>query len=528
MPLPLTKEKLHNIFSSRFINDKFKTLASLPSFKTLKDINKATLRVKRAIENKEKIVIAGDYDADGVISSTIMYEFFKQIGVNVEVVIPNRFKDGYGLNKTVLERINADLIITVDNGIGSVEAAKLCKEKGIDLIITDHHNPGSKLPDAYAIVNPKQVDCEFPYKDMCGAQVAWYFLASLKAEMSIDIDLSAFLDLVTIAIIADMVDLRCLNRAMAKKGIKYLNRSNRFVMVALKQRYKKENFTFTDIGFLIAPLINSAGRLEDASVAFKFLTSTSLQEAEGNLEYLISLNDERKQIQNDIYDLALKNVSKDKNIIVVYGDDWHEGVLGIVASKLTREFKRPSIVLSINGDMAKGSARGIGNFDLFSSINEHKHFLLGFGGHKSAAGMSLLRENLEDFKQALEKSTKNVNEDIFTEEGLLGELDLKYVDLNLLELMEEFEPFGMGNKRPVFSSTNLLINDVASFGKLNAHMKYFFNNSSVEAIMFYSNKIINKNEKVDISFTVSKNEFRGNVSAQVLLETIENTKGNNV
>ena len=266
----ITKRNIKQILAARFEKDLHTKLCDLPLPCCLKDAYKAAHRIKEAIEKNEKVAIVGDYDVDGIISCVILSEFFDDIGFDYVVKIPNRFKDGYGLNEEIINELNVDVIITVDNGIAALEAAKLCKEKKIDLIITDHHTPLQTLPDAYAIINPKQKDCEFPDIEICGAQVAWYLIAALKEVCKLKYDMCKFLELLAIAIIADMMELRDLNRALVRRGIECINKSKRAAFKAIKHYYQKDKFAIDNISFLIAPLINSAGRMDDASVSYKF------------------------------------------------------------------------------------------------------------------------------------------------------------------------------------------------------------------------------------------------------------------
>jgi single-stranded-DNA-specific exonuclease len=231
----------------------------------------------------------GDYDVDGVISSVILSQFFDDLGVDYSLIIPNRFTDGYGLNPDIVAKLDVHVIITVDNGISAIEAAQICKEQGIDLIITDHHSVPAVLPEAYAIVNPKQEDCAFPHFEICGAQVAWYLVAALKEELGVEYDLSSFLDLLCIAIMADMMELVGMNRVMVKKGIGELNRSKRAAFEAIRQYFGKATLEGDDISFLIAPLINSSGRMEDAIFSYEFLKSKDVNDALVKLDYIASL-----------------------------------------------------------------------------------------------------------------------------------------------------------------------------------------------------------------------------------------------
>jgi single-stranded-DNA-specific exonuclease len=282
-----------------------------------------------------------------------MVEFFNALGVEVNYIIPNRFTHGYGLSPKILEQIYDGLIITVDNGITAFEASNICKKRDLDLIITDHHTVSDKLPEAYAIVNPKQNDCNFPYTDICGAQVAWYLCASIKKELKLEYNLMQLFDLLALAIVADIMPMVCLNKTMVKAGLKALQNSKRPAILALKQRYGLTTITEDDIGYKIAPLINCAGRMNDPSVALEFLLSYDLYEANEQLDYLIELNEQRKQDQLKIFTEAKGQVNLNDDVIVVASSSWNEGIIGIVASKLYEKYKKPSFVLLLKEILQK-------------------------------------------------------------------------------------------------------------------------------------------------------------------------------
>ena len=283
MPNLLNKTKILEILNKRFSKDKHTKLSTLPLPKELKDIYKAAGRIKQAIIKGQKIAVVGDYDCDGVCSSAVLAEFFDDVGVKDLIVrIPNRFKDGYGLNEAIIDELrDRDLIITVDNGITAFEAGQKCEQVGIDLIITDHHMLGDGLPKAYAIINPQQDDDNFPFKEICGAEVAWYLVASIKELLGLkNYNMGKFTDLLAIAIMADMMELRDMNRVLVREGLKYINKRTRACFDVIARHYDKENFNFDDISFSIAPLINSAGRMDDATLSYEFLRAKSTQEAQ--------------------------------------------------------------------------------------------------------------------------------------------------------------------------------------------------------------------------------------------------------
>ena len=520
----LTKADIQHVLASRFADDQCTKLSHIPAPGMLKDITRAAQRIKEAIEKGEKIAVVGDYDADGVVSSVIITEFFEDIGVDVQLRIPNRFTDGYGISPQIVAELDADVIITVDNGISAVEAGKICKERGIDLIITDHHNIPDRVPEAYAIVNPKQCDCSFPSSEICGAQVAWYLCAAIKEEMGLQYNLTKFLDVLAIAIMADMMELKDINRTMVKSGLKHLNAKKRPAFRAISEFFRKNSFRSEDISFLIGPLINSSGRIEDAMHSYELLRAKNDTEAMEKLLYIVDMNNHRKEIELGLFQQSLERVEDDKNIIIVWGEEWHEGVIGIVASRLSRRFNKPAIVFSITEGVAKGSARSVGEINILEHISAQADLLKGFGGHKAAAGMSLDIENLPDFKAAMEASLADVpKEDFITKTEVLGEIDPTAIDFELLDILEEFEPYGQKNPMPSFILKDVYVKLEKVIGQNQNHQKIILStgNVTLESIHFNFSEKVNSGEKVDIVCTISKNEFRGNVSPQLMIKEIK-------
>ncbi len=519
----LTKKDIRDILSSRFEDDKCTKLEDLPKPSIFKDIDKATQRVVKAIKSGENIAIVGDYDVDGVISSVILSTFFDDIGVVYDLVIPNRFSDGYGLSLDIVKRLNADVIITVDNGISALEPAIYCKENNIDLIITDHHSIPLQVPDAYAIVNPKQEDCSFPNCEICGAQVAWYLVAHIKEKLAIKYNLSSFLDLLCIAIMADMMELKDMNRVMVKRGISALNRSKRPAFEAVKTFFNKKSLQSDEISFLIAPLINSSGRMEDAKFSYHFLKSKSLDDAMDKLEYIVGLNNDRKEEERLLFESSLKYAKEDENIIIAWGEEWHEGIVGIVASRLSKRFKKPAIVFSISGEKAKGSARGVGEVDILSLIEQQKEILLGFGGHKGAAGVALLKKNLPEFRDRMYSAAKTIEKSMLKASAdVLGEIEPSAIDFELLEILEEFEPYGQKNPKPSFILRDIFVKVDRKIGKNQNHLKLILEdeNTTLESVFFNYDKEARRGDKINILFTVSKNDYRGLVTPQLLIREI--------
>ena len=521
----LTKQDLFNLLSSRFEGEE-KKLSQIPNPTLLHDAPQAAKKIAEAIKANKRITLVGDYDVDGVSSTAIMVDFFRQIPYPLEAIIPNRFKDGYGVSPSVLERIETDLIITVDNGISALQAAKICQERDIELIITDHHTPGDLLPEAFAIVDPKLTGCDYPFKEICGAQVAWLLLALVKKELCLDIDMKQFLDILAIAIIADIMPLVDINRTMVKEGLKLLLTSSRPSSVIIRDFLNKSTISSEDIGFQIAPRINSAGRLEDASIALEFFTAQDTNRAFKQFELLDKLNDLRKETEAQTTKKAIESVNTEDKVIVVSGEGWHEGVVGIVAARLVDKFGVPAIVLSVEDGIAKGSARSIGDVNIYELIKENESYLNKFGGHKMAAGLGLNSEDIAAFLEAINVSASKLDEnDFIPKEQLSGILSMEDIDHELLNLLESFEPYGEANYRPKFLLENAEVVGIKLMGADKSHSRieirqYPHQRKTIELIAFRTVFEMPENRKISCSYSVTKNEFNGRVSPQLLINKI--------
>ena len=520
----LTLPALETLLASRF-KEGFLSLKDLPQPSTFKDMDRATARIVKAIQNKEKITIIGDYDVDGVTSTTLMKLFFEEIDYPVEWIIPNRFRDGYGLSVNIIPRIlGADLAITVDNGISAVYAAQLCKEEGIELIITDHHLLAPEIPEAYAIIDQKQDDCTFPYGEVCGAQIAWYVIASLKNALKLDIKMMEYMELVAIAIIADMMPLQHINRAMVLKGIEQLNKSQRPAIKAFKAHSQKETISAEDIGFFLAPLLNAAGRMEDASFAVDFLASTNIYDARVRLERLIDFNTQRKSTEQEITEKALSQSNASDDVIIAVGESWHEGVVGIVAARVSRAFEKPCIILTKSEEgLLKGSGRSFGECDLFSIVDDCREHLEKFGGHAAAIGLSLDEKCLESFKMHLQDiyKTKNYKKEE-VDPDIVGTLDFKEISFELTSLMKKFEPYGQGNPTPKFISKDVELYQVDTMGKEGEHLRFSFMQEGIliAGVKFKTREKFEVGSKADVIYTVNENHFRGNVTLQLMVDKV--------
>lgn len=532
----LDKPAVAKLLLERFANDKHTSLSQLPLPHTMSGAKKAASIIAASIKNNEKIAIVGDYDCDGVCSSAILDEFFCDIGYkNYKVKIPNRFKDGYGLNESIVGELDAQLIITVDNGITAFGAANECKKRGIKLVITDHHMPLDELPLADALVDPQCKDNEFAFKEICGAQVAWYLVAALKDELGlVGYELGKFTDLLALAIIADMMELKDMNRVLVRAGLKQINSFARPCFSAIARlsgkegfAFKesltfKESFAFDDISFLITPLINSAGRMDDATVSFEFLRSGDLRCAEGLLAKISEYNAVRKEREKELFELCAKSVSENDKVVVVWGEGWHEGVIGIVASRLARLYKRPAIVFSIDGQRAKGSARSVGKFDILALISSCESFLCSFGGHKGAAGLVVKTSKLSELKTALNQACINVDFNQISRDDLLGDIKADCVDSELMDIIDSFAPYGSKNPKPVFALRCALVVSVNTLGAEGLHLRLVLraDNRCFEAVYFNFEKRPAIGVRIDVLFILGRNYFRGQESLQLIIQEI--------
>ncbi len=510
--------KLENILKDRFKNDKHTTISSLPQPDSFKDMNKATKRVIEAINKDETITIVGDYDVDGVVSTTIMVEFFNKIGKRVKWIVPNRFKHGYGLSQKIAQKIDDGLVITVDNGITAYETALILKKKNIDLIITDHHTVPKNIPQSFAIINPKQPDCNFAYKNICGAFVAWYFCANINKSLDTNIDMSNFLDLVAVATVADVMPMKDINQTIVRYGLKKLKNTQRVSMQLFKKHINKDILDEVDIGFAIAPILNSAGRLKDASKSVEFLLSNDIQKSQEMFDDLVQLNNLRKTIQQDTFKNTINDISKDDDVIVVANKSYHEGVIGIVASKLSETFKKPAFVFSIKDDIAKGSARTSGDIDLYSLIDQVKSSTKGFGGHKGAAGVVVKLNQLDEFKQKINKAMTNQRYDTKkTKRKYLMKLTIDDIDKELFDIVQKFSPYGYENELPSFLFEDETIQKHIYMGKEKTHQKFLFD-LDVELLCFFNHQKIDQNKKISFVANIGKNIFRGNTTYNLILK----------
>jgi len=519
----MTLEEIDNRLLERFSKG-FEKLSSIPNPAVLKDSEKGAERVAQAIKSGERITLIGDYDVDGVTSSAITHLFFQEIGHPIEVVIPNRFKDGYGITPKLLERVDSDLIITADNGIHAHKSAEILKSRGVDLIITDHHNPSDTLPDAYAVINPKQTDCPYPLKAICGAEVIWLFLAVVKRKLNINIDMMQYLDLLAVATISDVMPITDINHTIVKKGLQLFSKSKRASnQVMITTLLSKEQITAEDIAFQVAPRLNSSGRIEDASLSFRFLTAQNYDEALQLFERINRLNTERKELEKSIFNRVVESINSDDELLLYYGDDLHEGVIGIVASRLVDKFSKPAIVFSLSNGVLKGSGRSLGNVDIFKTIAKAEHLLLKWGGHKMAGGLSLNLSNFEEFKSIVISEVKNYSkEDFFSQTETFGEISFKDIGNNLIEVLNKYEPYGESNQKPIFLAKDVEVVEMRQIGKKREFLKIFVEKESteLEVLIFQSGIEIDVGEIISFEYTVQTSYYRDKMEIKGLLKRL--------
>lgn len=502
-----------------------------PNF--MHDMELGVDRIQQAIMNGEKIVIYGDYDVDGITSTALMYETLEELGAEVEYYIPDRFKDGYGPNVEVYKRLideGVSLIVTVDNGVAGHEAIDYANQHGVDVVITDHHELPETLPDAYAIIHPRHPEGDYPFGELSGVGVAFKVAAALLEELPQDV-----LDLVALGTVADLVSLTGENRILVKYGLQLLQQTMRPGLQSLYKVAGIEVPTITEetIGFSLAPRLNALGRMENGSLGVELLTTLDEEKAEELAKTTNQLNIKRQEEVNKIVEEAvaqLANKSENHLVNVVAGNNWHEGVVGIVASRLVDMTGKPSLVLSIDEKtgIAKGSGRSIEVFQMFDALDSHRDILMKFGGHHMACGLSLDKEKLSDLQQVVDEEGKKQGIEHATKPVVkVIPVNLDDVNLDLEAQLEVLAPFGTDNHRPVFEFKDYEVNAVQAIGQQKNHLKLQLqsNNSQVDALDFGigSKKISeierNKNS-VCLIGTLGKNIWQSRVNLQIMIEDI--------
>lgn len=504
----------------------------------MKDMDKAVNRIEKAIENQERILVFGDYDVDGTTAVSLVSSYLRSFYPNVDTYIPDRYDEGYGISFKGIdyaEDNEISLIIALDCGIKSIDHVAYAKEKNIDFVICDHHRPGNSLPEAVAILDPKRHDCNYPYDELCGCGIGFKLIQALGQNRSQTVeDLVPYLDLVATAIGADIVPMTGENRILAKFGLEVINTNPRPGFKAMTQNLKKKELTITDVVFIIAPRINAAGRIKHGNYAVQLLTEFGLEEAQNFAKEIETFNADRKELDKQITVEALSqiinNQEENRFSTVVYQEDWHKGVIGIVASRLIETYYRPTLVFTKSGDKLAASARSVKDFDVYNALEACSDFLEQFGGHMYAAGLTLKEEQFENFKNHFEKIvSETITDDLrIPEISIDAEISLDEITPKFMRILKQFEPFGPDNMTPIFYAKNLYDTGYPkTIGQDNEHLKLYVKQGNSEgfgAIGFKigSNLNLVANRKpFQAVFSVEENEFNNVMTLQLQLRDIK-------
>lgn len=498
----------------------------------MKDMKMATDRIIHAIKSNEKILIYGDYDVDGTTAVSVVFDFLQFIypSKQIEYYIPDRYKEGYGLSSAGIEyaeKNKFNLLITLDCGIKSVELIQLAKDKQIDCIVCDHHLPGNQLPPAVAILNPKQPDCTYPCKELCGCGVGFKLIQALCLQLGLEESLyTKYLDLVATAIAADIVSITGENRTLAFFGLKKANENpNTGIRALIEQSNLKTPLSINSLSFVIGPRINAAGRMGDAKRAVSLFIEKDIFSAKEIALTLQSENNNRKEADSSITDEALLQINQDdtadlKKTIVVFNEHWHKGVLGIVASRLLEKYYKPTIVLTKSGDFYTGSARSIAGFNMYEGLDKCSHLLHAFGGHYFAAGMTVAPSQIELFKETFEAVANEVlsSDDMIPEIEIDAAIQLKDINQSFYHILEQMEPFGPDNTKPVFCVRNVSNAGCRIVKEDHLRFEVMQDNFSINGIGFQlaeKYERLDRPAKMDIVFTIEENHFNGRTSLQM-------------
>ncbi len=491
------------------------------------DMENAVLRIEKAIENQEKICVFGDYDADGVTATALMYSYLFSRGADVMYYIPDRISEGYGMNKDAITYLNekgVKLIVTVDNGISAVEEIAYANCLGIDTVVTDHHQVGDVLPDAVAVIDPHREDCNLHFKDWAGVGVAFKVVCALEKGDYSEI-LNRYADIIAVGTIADVVDLKDENRAIVKYGVAKINSNPCNGINALRQiaGVSERQLNAVGVTYSLAPRINAAGRIESATTALRLLLSDDLITALQIGENVDMCNRQRHEFEGKIMESAIAHIESNSmlrfsRVIVVCGEGWHHGVIGIVAARITEKYGKPTIVITFDGDEGTGSARSISGFSVYDAIKSCEDLLTHFGGHTLAAGLGIKRENIGEFFRRI-NDYANTIPDAVPELLLDCKLNPAYIDASLVESLETLEPFGAGNPQPVFGIFGVKIESAKPVGE-GKHMRLTLSKGNVTfTAMKFQTTVMDfpfcEGDIVDLAVRVDKNEFRGEVKASV-------------
>lgn len=500
----------------------------------IKDMEIAVERIIKAIENKEKVTIYGDYDVDGITSITVLKSFLKEIGLEASVYIPNRLDEGYGLNKKAIDKIakeGCNLMITVDCGISGIEEIEYANTLGIETIVTDHHEPGNELPNAVAVIDNKRKDSKYPFRELAGVGVVFKLTQALSKRLNLKEEAYLkYLDIVCVGTISDIVPLVDENRVIAKLGLMLVKQTKN---IGLRSIINSSGYTKIDsntISFGVAPRINACGRMGKAKEALDLLLSTDIQEVNELTQKLNDHNKERQETEKAIFENAVEKIEKEKlnenKAIIVGGENWHHGVIGIVSSKITDMYFKPSILLSFEEDgVGKGSGRSIPGFDLHDALMQCLDTIEKFGGHSMAVGITVKKENLENFKREFEQiAEENKIDQIIPIINIDAKINLNEINKEMVESIKQLEPFGEANKMPIFAFKNLKIDSIRALSG-GKHLKLTLknNNNIINAIGFNIGYLAEEyliGDKVDVAGVLEINTFGGVDNLQINIKDI--------
>ena len=498
------------------------------------DMDIAVQRIIKAIENKEKVTIYGDYDVDGITSITVLKSFLREIGLETSVYIPNRLDEGYGLNKNAIDKIAKDgcnLMITVDCGISGLEEIDYANSLGIETIVTDHHEPGNELPNAVAVIDNKRKDSKYPFRELAGVGVVFKVTQALAKKLDLKEEAYLkYLDIVCVGTISDIVPLVDENRVIAKLGLMLVKQTKN---IGLRSIINSSGYTKIDsntISFGVAPRINACGRMGKAKEALDLLLSTDIQEVNELTQKLNDHNKERQETEKAIFENAIEKIEKEKlnenKALIVGGENWHHGVIGIVSSKITDMYFKPSILLSFEEDgIGKGSGRSIPGFDLHEALMQCLDTIEKFGGHSMAVGITVKKENLEEFKREFEQiATENKIDQIIPIINIDAKINLNEINKEMVESIKQLEPFGEANKMPIFAFKNLKIDSIRALSG-GKHLKLTLknNNNIINAIGFNIGYLAEEyliGDKVDVAGVLEINTFGGVDNLQINIKDI--------
>ena len=503
----------------------------------MKGMDKAVTRILQAIKDGENILVYGDYDVDGTTSVALMSSYLKTKTANVATYVPDRYDEGYGVSYKGIDFADDNdfsLIVALDCGIKAIDKIDYAKEKGIDFIICDHHRPGNQVPNAVAVLDPKQEDCNYPYKELCGCGVGFKLIQAVAEKFSETLnDLIPYLDLVATAIGADIVPITGENRVLAYFGLQVINAQPRAGFKAIINQIKKDSLTITDVVFIIAPRINAAGRMKHGQYAVDLLTENNLQTAIQYAEEIEAFNTDRREADQSITQEALELIKSENEenrlTTVVYQDHWHKGVIGIVASRLIETYYRPTLVFTKSGDKLAASARSVSGFDVYNALQGCAEHIEQFGGHKYAAGLTLKEENYEAFKQAFEDEvSKTIDKNLLTPEIKVDmQIDLAEIDDKFWRIIKQFAPFGPGNMTPIFMTDNLKDTGYGKcVGEDKTHLRFTATQSGKQFVSIGFNlgeklNLIKDKQPFSAVYSVDENHWQGNVSLQLKIRDIK-------